>query len=220
MTPSDVQATLGMVQRLWPRCKMGDEEWAVLGERCKSIPIDHAQAAAALRNLLATSDKYPRVALILKALSAAAPIQQRRTDDERADQPIGPEYEMVRWRRMLGLADDHPPGDLTKLWYADGFACSVRLRGFVKEKIIADAHTNLIERAGFSPTEADEWCFTENAKAEEYAKSIAGPEAKLRWANTIRMDKIGIAAIIKRRAQEAEAAEVERKRLLKKRAFA
>jgi len=71
MTPSERDTLAATVRNLWPRVKWGPGEWSVLDEKSAHITIDSAQATAAVRNLKATSDKYPTVANVLGALRRA-----------------------------------------------------------------------------------------------------------------------------------------------------
>lgn len=71
MTPSERDSMAATVRNLWPRVKWGPGEWSVLDESAGRIHIDSEQAAAAIRNLKATSEKYPTVAAVLNALRRA-----------------------------------------------------------------------------------------------------------------------------------------------------
>ena len=206
MTPSDLTETRAIIQHLWPRSRWDDSEWSVFMERAAGLAIDSSQANAALRNLKAESDKYPTVAGLLKAMTNAAPRLAMRSPEQRADEPHTPEFRLGMWRKQFGLADDHPRGATTELCYRDAFARSVRLRGLVSEKIIAEAHEDLIEIAGFSPMEAEAWIAETQETARGYAAAIDTPEIRKRWAMMARMDKAGLKTIIQRKAEEAERA--------------
>lgn len=82
MTPSERDSMAATVRTLWPRVKWGPGEWSVLDESAGRIQIDSDQATAAIRNLKATSDKYPTVAAVLSAL--------RRAENKPAIGPASP----------------------------------------------------------------------------------------------------------------------------------
>lgn len=71
MTPTDTGTAAQIIRSLWPRCRWEAEEWNLFAEKVAHIEIDAEQARAALRNLKATSDKYPTIAAVLKALANA-----------------------------------------------------------------------------------------------------------------------------------------------------
>lgn len=89
MTPTDVQATVNTIKALWPKCvTRTPEQWSVFIEKCSGIESEHAQAVAALRQLLASSDKYPTVHMLLTAIKNT---EQRAPDAPRRS-PTGQSY--------------------------------------------------------------------------------------------------------------------------------
>ena len=71
MTPTERDSVAATIRTLWPRVKWGPGEWSVLDESAGRIHIDTEQATAAIRNLKATSEKYPTVAAVLGCLRRA-----------------------------------------------------------------------------------------------------------------------------------------------------
>lgn len=125
MNPSDTTATMATIKNLWPRARRTDAEWKVLFDRILRVGIDHEQAVAALENLMATSEKYPNVAVILKALQYAAP----QVDDAKIAEVVLSRADFMR--KLLAatgivVGDD---SEVLRAYWLDGLHATMRMRG-------------------------------------------------------------------------------------------
>lgn len=71
MNTGEVAAVRAKFCKLWPQSRWTEDEWSVVYEKAARIGIDSAQAEAAMRNLKATIDGCPSVAVLLGALKQA-----------------------------------------------------------------------------------------------------------------------------------------------------
>lgn len=77
MTKHEASDTVALIGRLWPNCIEGRWSWAdevieSLGDQLIGLPIDAAQAKAALMNLVSNiATKSPAFSAVLKALKGA-----------------------------------------------------------------------------------------------------------------------------------------------------
>lgn len=134
MNASDATATRAIVASLWPRTSSGRfawtaMEWSTFIESCGRLSISTDQADAALRNLKATSEKYPSVAGLLKAMKSASP--------ECAEQPSVSEPTLTRadfMRKLLaasGIVVDGGDAEVLRAYWLDGLHATMRMRGDV-----------------------------------------------------------------------------------------
>jgi len=160
MTPSEIQTAASAAKRLWPRLATPrgwtNDEWSVFAAKCSGISVDSEQAEAALRELKGTSDKYPTVASLVKAIKGTES-RKPRTAEAVEEEVVGPRARLYRMKAHLGIDLNTSDSDTVKAWWIDGLNRAVKLRGFVPSWWAKDAHRDLMELANWGSNEADEW---------------------------------------------------------------
>lgn len=158
MTPTEIEVVSGTVRALWPRVKWGAGEWSVLEENAAHIRIDSEQVLAAIRNVKATSDKYPTVAAILAALRRA----ENRPAIGQAS-PLPPTLTRIGEMRKRMVAQGHldfatkPASEVVVGYWHDACHRSMRARGDIPGGYEADYLSDAMEAAKMSRVEADDW---------------------------------------------------------------
>lgn len=66
-------------------------------------------------------------------------------------------FRLWEMRKMLNMTEDTSKGEIVRAWYRDAAERSMRLRGFVPDRLWNNAHADLIELGAYSPAEADSW---------------------------------------------------------------
>lgn len=66
-------------------------------------------------------------------------------------------FRLWQMRSMLNFSPDSSNGELVRAWYRDAAERSMRLRGYVPERLWNNAHADLILLGGYTPAEADSW---------------------------------------------------------------
>jgi hypothetical protein len=118
MTPNEVSNAQGLIQSLWPRSKWSPQEWEVFQEKAVRLPIDGEQAAAAIRELKATSDKYPSVALLLAAMRGACQETPRGVSPvDVAPYPSVSAYRAQMKCHGVVLPETASPADVVLAWW-------------------------------------------------------------------------------------------------------
>lgn len=130
MTPNEVSNAQGLIQSLWPRSKWSPQEWEVFQEKAVRLPIDGEQAAAAIRELKATSDKYPSVALLLAAMRGACQETPRGVSPVTAvPYPSVSAYRAQLKCHGLTMPDDSSPADIVLAWWKQTIVFRMAMHG-------------------------------------------------------------------------------------------
>lgn len=154
MTPTQTKDVVAAVQGLWPRCKWTADEQDVFEERVRRLNIEPDQAEAAIRNLKATSDKFPQIAHLLKALENA-----RNRPTVQADAPRPPTTRLTEMARRNGLHPSASPVEIVVAeWKAWGRA-SMKIRGECPTRYYKDFQGDMMSLARATERECDEWWY-------------------------------------------------------------
>lgn len=163
MNAYDIAATRRTVEGLWPRTASGryawtDMEWSLFVETCAGLNIEHAQAEAALRNYKASTDKYPQVGGLVRAMKGAIPQTAARGVSPRTEQPYP---SVAAYRAQLRchnvtLPEDASRADVVLAWWRQTIEFVMAFRGDVPPAYRDDFSADCIGMAGMSDRETSE----------------------------------------------------------------
>lgn len=119
MIHSEIDSVHAIVREKWPRVKWGDGEWSDFDDGLTSLPIEVEQARAALGNLKRTSDKYPTVAGLLKAISGAVPLKHHGASPATltSQYPSVPDYRAQLACSGIVMPDTASNADIVLAWW-------------------------------------------------------------------------------------------------------
>ena len=166
MTKHEVDSIVNMIRKLWPRCKWTEDEQDVFEERAERVSIELAQAEAAIRNVKATSDKFPQIATLLKALDNA---RNRPVVQADAPKPTSCRLSEMARRNGLSLVSANKVEVVVADWHGKARA-SVRIRGTVPDSHYREFAQDMLELARAAEREVDEWWYAIVEAAEQHAQ--------------------------------------------------